>query len=845
MKIVIAAISLLAFIYIPAFGAEVSSKAENVPASSAKVAPKLDGHLDEDCWKHTSFIPMEKKVAGGDKVDLAIINKSGGSASKSERTEAEFAVVYGKSGIYVGVQCFVGVTEELIADCEIEDGLFEFFRKNDVIEVFFDPGITKQDYYWFQANPKGMKTDLWANADPDRSWNGNWEVATYREKGVWTTEFFFPYAGFNRTPFQTKTGFSIVRFFPENNARAIWGGEYRSPDTWPVLEIPAQKSMVPTFRSTAFTINDLNLPNKGELSVSIESDIDEPTTVYPEFQIMRPHLGVGLQPEGNGPRLVAKLEPVSLETNSKISLASVIDIEDEESLVATLVLKDVKGKVLFCSPDTMLRLNHRIGGDGPEFNYYTTEAEARARFHIFNATSDFVLQAEILSDGRSLLQKDFPVGQADVEVAIPLSEVPFGRNELLMTLRNGDMAVASRRFPLVRHPANTKGSTVRTSRWSKSIEFNGKPFVPVGSSPLIAESGLDVGKSLMKDMRANHFNTLHIWGGYFVKSKKDAEPKTYAFDAKHVQAMFNAAAENDQKVILSIGEIVGNNLVSPFIKFKQLSDEDRMNHVSELVMAVRERKELLGYELIDEPEFFVDPAWLEKVYNRMKELDPYHLVTINNCRGSRNLLPYQRATDISSIDYYPIGKWAPKTIAQLTDDMVYLAGSKPVKWWIQGCKIFNPRAPTPHELIAMTYMAIAHGGSSIFYFIGKPSEQELWDAQGKCAEEIGLLTEAIAADSRQKAKVIPEVSSVYASHRRNGDNHWIIAVNEGDSLQKVKIQLPVELKDQSITIQRVFEPSVEVKVSEGTIDDEFTPFARQVYTIQPVTKPLSQTRMSE
>lgn len=837
LAFVASSLSVLALLHSPVYGTETSVP---VPVSVAKTPPVIDGRLDEDVWKQAVFTPMEKTIAGGDKVDLAIVGKGSGATAAKGKKEAEFAVLYGDRGIYLGVRCFVDDPSKLIADCDKEDGLFEFFRRNDVVEVFFDPGVTKQDYYWFQVNPKGMKTDLWANADADRSWNGNWEVATGQEKGTWTTEFFFPYAAFNRAPFQSKSGFSIVRYFPENHARAIWGGEHRMPATWPVLEIPAQKAMSPSFLSTGFAINDVNLPNKGELSVAIESDGDEPVTAYPEFQIMRPHLGVGLQPEGNGPRSVVKLEPVSLEKGRKVLLTSVVEIEGEESLVATMVLKDAQGNLLYSSADTMLRLNHRIGGDGPEFSYYTTEKEARARFHILNATGDLTLHAEVRSDGKSVLQKEFPVGQADVEMEIPLAEIPEGRSELVMTLQEGEKSVASRSFPLAKFEANREGSTVRTSRWSKSIEFDGQPFVPVGTSPLISEFGLDVGRNMMKAMKENHFNTVHVWGGYFVKAKGDEETTRYKFDAETVQGMFEAAAANDQKVIMSIGEIVSNNLASPFIKFRSLSDEDRLKHVEDLVKAVRGHKELLGYEIVDEPEFFVDPAWLEKVYNRIKELDPYHLVTINNCRGSRNLLPYQRATDISSIDYYPIGKWSAETVAPLTDDLVYLAGSKPVKWWIQGYKIFNPRAPTPDELIAMTYMAVARGTSSIFYFIGKPPEQELWDAQGQCAKEIELLTKAIAADDRQRAEVSPAESSVYASYRRNGDQHWIIAVNESEASQQVTISLPAELKGQNLVVKRAFDPTAEVSMSEGSISDDFKPYSRQVYTLEPETKSLSQ-----
>ncbi|GAF82823.1 unnamed protein product, partial [marine sediment metagenome] len=227
----------------------------------------------------------------------------------------------------------------------------------------------------------------------------------------------------------------------------------------------------------------------------------------------------------------------------------------------------------------------------------------------------------------------------------------------------------------------------------------------------------------------------------------------------------------------------------------------------------------------DEPEFFVAPEWMERVYREIKRLDPYHLVTINNCRGARSMLTYARASDMVGLDYYPAGKWPAGTVGPLTDEVVHFAGYKPVKMWVQGYKIHNPKAPTPDELKMMTYSMLARGASALFYFIGRP-KPALWNAQGQCAREIRSLTDAVAAEHRERLVVGPADSGVYASFRSGPKGWWIIAVNEGATAVKATIELPSSAGEGSADV--LFE-SRQAPIEGGKISDSFAPFQRHVY----------------
>ena len=211
----------------------------------------------------------------------------------------------------------------------------------------------------------------------------------------------------------------------------------------------------------------------------------------------------------------------------------------------------------------------------------------------------------------------------------------------------------------------------------------------------------------------------------------------------------------------------------------------------------------------------------------IKKADPYHLVTLNGCRGARNLLQFLRASDLVSIDYYPSGKWPAHTVVPITEEMNRFPGYKPLRWWIQAYEIFNPEPPTKDEIIAMTYMVWAHGTSSVLYFIGIP-DGELAEAQEICGRENLLLADAITAPYREELKVNGNTTSpgVYASLRKKNGKIWIITINQSDIAQKVSI----ELSGIPGQVKSLFD-SRAVNVTHGRIEASYLPWERKVFEV--------------
>ena len=809
----------------------------DVPLIRFSQTPNLDGNLDGACWENAQFINFDGEKALSDKVDIAIVDNSKKKELGKGSGDNQFALGYTDKGLYIAVRCLVPDTSALVANCEVPDGLFEWFRKDDMVEVLLDPGCTGHYYYWFRVNPKAMRTDLCNTSGLDRSWNGDWDIATKLTKDTWTCEFFFPFAGFNRMPFTAECGLNIARFSPKGNKRVTFGGEYRKPKTWPVVRLNdiGKALNSPSLACDNIQINDINKKGKGDISAIIKNLTNSSITIYPEFRIMRPTLARGYFPQANGPRTTFKVSSVTIKSQGKTRVSAKIDINPDESLLPTLVLKDAKGETLFVAPDKGLRLNHIIGGAGPEFSYYSKESKARFAFKLPSVLKEDVLKLSIESGVKIHFNADIKSPPADCVVSYPISVVPMGNSTLRAELSRSGKIVASRSFPVLRLEPNKNGNEVKVNRWSASIVVEGKPFVPVGNSPSVTHHGLSHGQTMSAAMKTNNFNCMHLWGGFLKRDAKNKKLPTCELDLPKLQKCFDMAEENDLMVIMNVASLIGNNPASPFTNYK-LTDEQRLAKVTQVVNAIKGRSVLLGYEIFDEPGFFAAPEWLERTKDHIKKLDPYHLVSSNNCRGALSVIPFLNATDVVGIDYYPIGKEAASTVAPLTDELVQFAGTRPLKWWIQGYKIFNPRAPTPAEVKAMTYMAIAHGAKSIFYFIGRPAKP-LWEVQGECAKELRLLTEAITTEDVFGVDVSPRKSTVYASLRANNARYWVIAVNEEGKAQSVTFSLPKWMKKKSIKVERVFAKGKPVVVNQAKamISDDFKPFERHVYEIIPKT----------
>ena len=760
----------------------------------------IDGKLDDPCWSAARFHSFP-----GD-----------------EGTRTEFALACDEWGLAVAFRCHESDLSKLRATCGAHDGLFEFFRPDDWIEVLIDPGNTGHDYYWLLVNPAGRRTDLACFADPDRSWNGEWQAAAGRGEGVWTVEVFVPVAAFNRKRIASEWRINVARRRACTGKRSVWAGEHRRPATWPTLGGFDPGASRFSYRASALSLAPADRPGQGKLSAEIENLTGAAVDLRPVFRVMRPGSTSGYVPHGTGPREDVQAGPLSIAAGAIGRLEGLVRIRPDETILVQAAVFDRRGDLVFCTPDVGVRLEHRIAGPGPRYSYYTDEARAGLWFDLRPPTGKQALLLSVHTRDRQVWSASVDPVEQRVQAEIDLTQIPEGSHRVAVRLIGGGTVLAERAYDLTKLAKPSAGSEVKVDRWSRTVVVDGKPFVPIGTSPVIAH-GITYARSMMTQMSANGFNAMHLWGGFLKRDEKNRQ--TAELDLGKLRACFDGARESGLKVILSLGALIQNNPNSPFHKFR-LSDDERITFIEQIVRCVRGRAELLAYEIADEPEFFVAPEWTERIYRAVKGMDPYHLVTINNCRGARSTLTYARSSDTAGVDYYPCGVWPAGTVGPLTSEVVHLAGDRPVKMWIQGYKIFKPRAPTPEELKMVSWSMLARGASALFYFVGRP-EKDLWEAQGECAREIRSLTDAVAASRRDPLRTKLPSSSVYASLRQSRGRWWVIAVNEGAKPCESALVMPGDVSDGPVQV--LFEGR-RLTIDGGFLRDRFAPFGRHVYS---------------
>ena len=150
--------------------------------------PKLDGKLDDACWRAAA------KLDGFQRHD--------GSGPATDQTEG-FVVRDGKN-LYIAMRCSESLVAELAAACKVDAGKVWL---DDSVEVYFDVGHTHKAFQQLVANCIGAKYSYPGGFE--------WHVATGREPAAWTIEMRIPFASLKRSPERGEIwGFNLCRTRP-------------------------------------------------------------------------------------------------------------------------------------------------------------------------------------------------------------------------------------------------------------------------------------------------------------------------------------------------------------------------------------------------------------------------------------------------------------------------------------------------------------------------------------------------------------------------------------------------------------------------------------------------------
>jgi len=418
-------------------------------------------------------------------------------------------------------------------------------------------------------------------------------------------------------------------------------------------------------------------------------------------------------------------------------------------------------------------------------NYYTSEVHAQIMFAVGmpkRALADKRLVARDAS-GRTLVTLANPSPKG--ELALPLKGVPNGRHKLSLALETKDgRKVFAVDFELTKLPSRPGGEWKIDRGRGGTLLHDGKPFFPFGF--LTARDELQ-----FKEIADAGMNTIVWWLNYDVPfddvvrrankyglkiivrpqqtanhAARMATLKKYFRGPSYKRALYGARAMNRLKgFLLEVKALTRKQRNEVWEEYLGVHLPDILDNVR----AVRDLPNLIGYDTLDEPCGFslwdIDRG-LRRIYLEVKKVDPYHpmfvlysskipagprATSFGDCLGTDPYWTPGRALPRGSINWMSIT--TATTVARAR-----AAGQCP--WTIPEAALWSDvikRMLSPQEQICQTYLALIHGTKGILYFThGWVVLREQWEAMKTLAAQIKVLAPALtAADTAQQITYTP------------------------------------------------------------------------------------------
>ncbi|OPX32269.1 MAG: hypothetical protein B1H40_02815 [Candidatus Latescibacteria bacterium 4484_181] len=160
-----------------------SAAPRQVTAVRVQQPPKIDGRLDDPCWK------LARPASGFIQMDP--------DEGKPATEQTSFRVVYDQENLYIGIECLDSRPDKIVARLVPRDSNF---WPGDVVGVVLDTFGDQQNCYGFAVNPKGVQRDYRSAEDGSRGWGGidlAWDGLWYSAAQItdegWTAELAIPF----------------------------------------------------------------------------------------------------------------------------------------------------------------------------------------------------------------------------------------------------------------------------------------------------------------------------------------------------------------------------------------------------------------------------------------------------------------------------------------------------------------------------------------------------------------------------------------------------------------------------------------------------------------------------
>jgi hypothetical protein len=131
-----------------------------IKAFKSDQSPVVDGRLNESIWNNAT--PFS---------DFRMVESTPGS-DPTEKTEVR--IIYDQNSMYIGIRCYDSEPRKIAANTMEHDKSEE--RNGDQVSILIDPFQDKRSAYVFIINPKGARSEGFANGGP--KYSGRSEIQT-------------------------------------------------------------------------------------------------------------------------------------------------------------------------------------------------------------------------------------------------------------------------------------------------------------------------------------------------------------------------------------------------------------------------------------------------------------------------------------------------------------------------------------------------------------------------------------------------------------------------------------------------------------------------------------------
>ena len=479
-----------------------------------------------------------------------------------------------------------------------------------------------------------------------------------------------------------------------------------------------------------------------------------------------------------------------IERKGRFSLAVVVtDVEDGEQLLRLSPL------MLESAPFIQAM---------PRLSLYTDETRAQIVMDLADDLELDDLAIEVAPEGGAPTRMEATAHR--VLAPLDMAALPQGETPVQCTLLRGAERLASAVTRVRKLPAKT--NEVKIDNASGALVADGLPFIPFGFYtyyPLkegVMDAEVTRGFSLFSPYHGGPHDTEAL---------------------KPIRAYMDRCA--------ALGMRVNYHLM--WSNRTEMTDEQWQLLRGE-IEAFRDHPAILSWYIADEPTAQRVPH-LEKVRSLVRELDPYHPVTVVFYRGADHARQFEDTMDIVMGDPYPIPNNAVTYVSDMASSLhAAFAGHKPLwivpqafggnEWW--------RREPTAAEQRVMTYLALIHNARGIQYFIRSPQvsfpkSPIMWAECGRLALQTAELTPFLASAEPRPA-VQSSLETVHACAFQDRGTIVLLAANTENKPQALRLQLEgIEFSGEA---KVVFEDR-SVPVTEGAIEEPIDAYGTRAYAI--------------